>query len=124
MFFRMPMCVFQELLLRSYIGLNYHGWVGISIATMFVRGQGKSLKARRLVGHFARQALCWARVRREPLVPYRRQSEDYRETGFWEIKPQKLGISLVQHFADLPVLIRANRRPTESYASGMPRRPA
>ena len=47
---------------------------------MFVPGQDKSLKARRLVGHFARQALCWARVRREPLVPYRRQSEDYRET--------------------------------------------
>jgi hypothetical protein len=52
---------------------------------MFVSGQDKCLKARRLVGHFARQALCWARVRREPLVPYRRQSEDYRETGFEEI---------------------------------------
>jgi hypothetical protein len=52
---------------------------------MFVSGQDKSPKARRLVGHFARPALCWTRVRREPLIPYRRQSEDYRETALREI---------------------------------------
>jgi hypothetical protein len=84
---------------------------------MFVPGQNKSLKARSLVGHFARQALCWC-VRREPLVPYRRQSEDYRETGLREVESWTRSLrmsSLRQHDAVNPESLSASCRFRDGY---------
>jgi hypothetical protein len=48
---------------------------------MFVSGQDKSPKARRLVGHVARQALCWTRVRREPLINGNPKTIEKRRSG-------------------------------------------